>query len=559
MNNSAFVEQSISGLTRCGRMQAAIASSSSTPAGISKLDSNLLAHIIFLASMDDDLSSGHSFDDAGATARSVAQVSRRWRFLALHNKAIWTGPALDWYSPSKWVAEVLRRSDPFPLEVVIPHDAANRCPLNVSLSLMHMSRIRVLQLELVANSWWFISQSKQFRTQAPLLERFSLVISPGLQTDSQMCVTGPRNMFGGCAPRLQHIHIQNCSMDLQQPVFSNLRSLFIDQLQHLAMDHLLDSLQQMKYLEKLHIVPAAGAANRAIYLYPTMLSQVYLLNLAELVVSASLTTCANILRSIVLPDACSLEIDAQDVHANGDDLTLVLSKFENGLANWTCDPLSGQQALHFGMNQVGYTIAGPSSDALSNREHPFLSLTLSWLKQSSQGEILFAVLPLLTTLFSQCPEPPDTLSISASPNIPSRLYPNIRQLLHPWLQAMSYVQALDFRNHTIFVILEKLFQGPRHNVVLPHLGDMAFFNVNFRKDRRQYWRRLLKILKFRGSDDVDAPVLQLDFVNCVGDLTGQNLSARFGTVVKVDGRDYSDGDGDDTDEASDYTVQGLSD
>jgi hypothetical protein len=149
--------------------------------------------------------------------------------------------------------------------------------------------------------------------------------------------------------------------------------------------------------------------------------------------------------------------------------------------------------------------------------------------------------------------------VAASKDIDLHLDPHIRNLLLPWLESLTYLQAIEFRGHETFAIMERLFRGPRlrFDVLLPDLGDMTFVEVDFTTQRRRYWRRLLKILKFRASREVDAPILQLDFVQCSGNFRRENLLGRFGTVVKIDGMECSDNEDDDED--SDYTVQELSD
>jgi hypothetical protein len=147
----------------------------------------------------------------------------------------------------------------------------------------------------------------------------------------------------------------------------------------------------------------------------------------------------------------------------------------------------------------------------------------------------------------------------ASEGIDVRMYAHVREVLLPWLEGLTYIQAIEFAGHETFAIMERLFRCPKieSDVLLPDLGDLTFVGVDFTTQRRQYWRRLLKILKFRASRDVDSPILQLDFVRCKGDFRGENLLGRFGTVVMVDGVECEDDDEDD--EASDYTVQELSD
>lgn len=526
---------------------------------IYKLNPDLLGYIIYLCSAEDGNPVHYSRRILQNAARFSAQVDKRWRLLSLQNKATWLGPVLDWFSPPKWVAEVLRRSEPLPLDVIIPFDAANMSPLVVSMALFHLSRIRRLELTLMDNTWWYITQSNQLRTQAPMLQKLILDIRSGNELKRRFHNVGPVSMFGGHAPRLQHLQVRNCSLNLTQLASSALRVLVIEDVHCIPISELLNTLRQMKCLESLQLVlPVEHPAiqNDNVYLPSAFLSDVHLLNLVELKVSASLSTCAKLLHSLVLPTTCDLVIDAQHTHRyqDGQDLVTIISCFESVLGNWACEPLVGRQYLHLGMDEVGFSVDAPKDDITS---HPFLSLTF-WWEHISQVEMLFAFLPLLTSLFSRSSKLPDNLSIMVSRDVPPELYPDLRSLLIPWLKATKYIQAIEFQSHNAFAIMEKLFLGPRLDILLPHLSDMTFVEVDFTTQKRRYWRRLLKILKFRGSDRVDAPILQLDFIHCVGDFRRENLGGRFGTMVKINGRDISSDD-DEVDEASDYTVQDLSD
>ena len=449
---------------------------------------------------------------------------------------------------------MLRRSDPLPLDVIIPLDAANGCPLVVSVALLHLSRMRTLELTLVDNAWWFITQSNQLKTRAPLLQKLIVDIRSGIEPKRRLHSAESLSMFGGHAPRLQHLQVRNCSLNLTQLASSALRFLVIEDIQ---CNELLDALRQMKYLESLQIVlPLESAAIHNVYVSSTYICDVHLLNLAELRVSASSSTCAKLLHALVLPTSCALVIDAQHDQSchDGQDLLTIISRFESVLGNWACEPLMGRQYLRFGMDEVGFSVDAPQDDIAS---HPLLSLTF-WWEHASQVEMLFAFFPLLISLFSRSCKLPDSLSILVGRGVPPELYPDLRSLLIPWLKSVKYIQAIEFQSHNAFALMEKLFLGPRLDILLPHLSDMTFVKVDFTTQKRRYWRRLLKILKFRASDRVDAPVLQLDFIHCVGDFRRENLGGRFGTMVKINGKDCSDDD-DEADEASDYTVQDFSD
>ena len=525
----------------------------STFSPISRLSSELLSYVIYLSTAKDGgLSPKRIFENS---ARFTSQVNRNWRSLSLKSSRTWLG-VLNWYSSPKWVEEVLCRSDPLPLDVIIPLDAAIRCPLVVSMALMHLSRIRRLELTLVASAWWFVVQSKQLKSRAPLLEHFSLEIKPGIGGQKRMYIPEPSHIFGGYAPRLGQFRIRNCSVDLMQPAFASLRVLSIDEIQHISLPDFLDILRPMKYLETLRVVRPPDNTICNFYPSQALTSDVHLLCLSELVISAPLPTCAGILSFLVLPESCTIIVDA--LYQPEDDIRMIIARFEDILRNWTCEPLMGRQCLHFDMTEVGFSIEGPAETDLSSRRHPSLSLSLWWWN-ASQAQTLCAMLPLLTSLFGRCDQPPYTLSVTASKDVDLRLYPTIRNLLRPWLEGLTYIQAIEFRGHQTFMIMERLFRGPRLglNVLLPDLGDVAFIEVDFTTQRRRYWRRLLKILKSRASEEVDSPILQLDFVQCKGNFRRENLLGRFGTVVKIDGTECSDDDNED--EASDYTVQELSD
>ncbi|CAA7267209.1 unnamed protein product [Cyclocybe aegerita] len=530
---------------------------------ISKLDPELLGYILYLASSP-FTSSAPSPMSLTDVARYLAQVSRHWRAVALRYKTIWLGPALDWRAPYRWVGEVLRRSDPLPLEVVIPFEATARDPLVLSVVLMHIGRIRVLELELSPLTWWFVAESKQLDQRAPLLERLIISVDVDDTPRKRVQVAESRNIFAAHAPRLRHLQVHNCIIDLSQKIFDGLTILVIDNMQFIPIPQLLSMLRHMKLLEKLHVtrITENVLLPSNFPLSPDIL-EVHLLNLSELMVRTTMSVCATMMRGLVLPASCSIVIDAHNAYHEGRDVTVLLRRMQEVLSTWKCDPLTGRQSLLLGASEIVYTLQGPREDGRCHRDHPYISLSLTWHKRQTQFETLCKIFPLVAYTFSFCLMAPDAIGLLVSADVPC----DVRKLLSHWLRTKKDVQAVHFQGHHTFITFEPLLRARSaddDDVVLPYMGDITFAGVNFADDARRYWRRLLKILKFR--ERMGSPIHEIDFVHCVGELEQrEDIERRFGVMVKINGEDRSTCSSDDSDESdsdgedSDYTVQALSD
>ncbi|KAJ3501609.1 hypothetical protein NLJ89_g9260 [Agrocybe chaxingu] len=350
-------------------------------------------------------------------------------------------------------------------------------------------------------------------------------------------------MFAAHAPRLRHFQTHNCLIDLSQKIFNGLTVLVIDNMQFIPIPQLLSMLRHMKLLEKLHVTrtPENVLLPSNFPISPDIL-EVHLLNLSELMISASMSVCATMMQGLVLPSSCSVVINAQNAYHEGRDLTILLRRMQEILSIWKCDPLTGRQSLLLSASEIIYTLQGPREDGRCHRDHPYISLALSWHKRQTKVETLYKLFPLVAYTFSFCLMAPDALGLLVSADVPCDV------------------------THT-FITFEPLLRARNaddDDVVLPYMGDITFAGVNFADDARRYWRRLLKILKFR--ERVGSPIHEVDFVHCVGELEQrEDIERRFGVMVKINGEDRStctSGDSDESDsdgEDSDYTVQALSD
>ncbi|KAF9477967.1 hypothetical protein BDN70DRAFT_880581 [Pholiota conissans] len=530
------------------------------PSGVSKLDARLLACILLLASANDEFCRNDAPTIRSKTARFTSQVNRRWREVALRQQELWLGPvlALSWCSASHWLDLVLKRSYPLPVDTIVPPEASSD---SVTLTFKHLPRIRTLKLTARAHIEWLATESSHH--YKPLILESLTISVPGVAPHTgrrSLRVCDPNPVFSGYAPMLHQLEVHNFPLNLAPKLFHGLRVLVFDIMHRSSVVQLLDNLRNMDQLEELHISQPSeiDTPPSSFPMHPPTDDPLFLQGLQALFISAPVSVCANVFRNITIRASCSITLRCRNV-CNGRDLRDILSRLKCTISNWRCAELTGRQSLDIGGTYARFTLQGPAGGGQ-------LCPSIDFEVSSPSLEKILDVFIQIAPGFQRCQTPPETLALYSAIDTPSE--PRLMQVLHGWLSGLEYMQAVELHGHAAFGLYFPLLGSSEtrskylsirtsnvDDILLPDLGDLIMVSVNFTTQKRLFWRRLLKTLRFR--DKLGQPILLMDFVNCVGDFD-QNITGRTGVVVKVNGVDLNS-DSEDDGEDSDYTAQGDSD
>jgi hypothetical protein len=152
----------------------------------------------------------------------VTHVCTHWRRVALECPSLWADIPIS--NPS-WVEEVLKRSKMAPLTLVarLPTYCSRGAKM-IRIALTSMPRIQRLSLRDYGGKDELGPILAGVLSPAPLLESLSLKF--GNINSTPVCVL-PRHIFGGKAPRLRELDLQDCSLHWDSPLLRSLTSLKI--------------------------------------------------------------------------------------------------------------------------------------------------------------------------------------------------------------------------------------------------------------------------------------------------------------------------------------------
>ncbi|KAF9524784.1 hypothetical protein CPB83DRAFT_838661 [Crepidotus variabilis] len=285
---------------------------------------------------------------------SYAQTCHDWREAALLMKGLWVQLAdfdeMSWV----WNEEMLRRSHPLSFTVGTrtwsPRDA-----MVIGKELRYLERINTYRLGFTSETWPFLVEALQH--PAKRIEYLSLAhvpakprslnphprSSPG-ETERFML---PGSLFSHSAPRLQHLKLEGCFIDLSTPLFRQLTSLavldidsryntaptFTEWADLLAtMPLLVDlSLKNAIMSSKSPLRPHKRRRVREFSLSPTResdhgtskrIERHLLSSLQRLYIDGPLSEVTALLRAIILPGACEVALVCTECHA-GEELEYI--------------------------------------------------------------------------------------------------------------------------------------------------------------------------------------------------------------------------------------------
>ncbi|TFK63445.1 hypothetical protein BDN72DRAFT_963916 [Pluteus cervinus] len=150
---------------------------------------------------------------------AVTHVSQHWRNVAIGSPSLWSCICSSY--PKRIAEEWLQRSK----DAALSFNWQGTPSLDPQLVSTSLFRTRDLALDLTLNGWKTLLPL--LTPSAPLLE--SLIIS---FTNNPPPSPIPENLFSGITPRLRHLELRGCNIDINSSLFMDLTSLELRKPRH---------------------------------------------------------------------------------------------------------------------------------------------------------------------------------------------------------------------------------------------------------------------------------------------------------------------------------------
>ena len=302
------------------------------------LADDILAYIFLLnASGDPTGYTDLSRRELEAATMASSQVCARWRSVALGYPRIWACIINYIRHSPRWINELLRRSDPSPLDfgsrihridLSIRNDRALHDSERIILGLVmnYSSRLRTFSSQ-VTPSCWELVHSRFLRQPAPNLEFVNFCVL----FNSVEAVTDP--LFQGHAPSLRNLHLRRCAVDFTSHTLTPLTELYVHQITRPnaapTVIGWLHFLREMPSLRWITIIDAiSGAGSRHID-FPA----VHLDKLEMLRIEGGFHESVVLINQLAVPPRCGLRLSCDNARL-GFDQRLLCDIIEGKLDSW---------------------------------------------------------------------------------------------------------------------------------------------------------------------------------------------------------------------------------
>ncbi|TFK64879.1 hypothetical protein BDN72DRAFT_846207 [Pluteus cervinus] len=180
----------------------------------------------------------------------VMRVSQHWRDVAIGSPNLWSHISSSY--PKRITQEWLRRSKGASLSINLRHISS----LPSEFFSTSLSRIREMTLEFSSSTWRKLLP--KLTSTAPLLEYLSILISDSTTEDPPIT----NSVFVGATPRLRHLELVGCSVDISSSLFKDLTTLYLNSPPlKLSITDLLTALHNLSSLTSLsliHVLQSGG-------------------------------------------------------------------------------------------------------------------------------------------------------------------------------------------------------------------------------------------------------------------------------------------------------------
>lgn len=270
--------------------------------------------------------------DLRTSTRNASQVCRNWRNTAIAYPFLWNS-MIDFtkFHPD-WIHVLLDRCRDVPIVAKISgaeyRDEDDQTPLDIpagwDVLFENLDRIRKLDVSFF--DWTATEPGRVFiydklRQPAVVLEKLFLgALCLEEDDDNGVALSFPPSLFAGIAPRFRRLELKNIALGPNLPynIFCNLVSLSLTFETHIdatPTSQWLQLLSVTPLLEKLKIEETQRAPMR---LDPSSVQSVQLGRLVRFSVSKDLGDCVDLLKSLVIPPACSFTIECGGISPGSD-------------------------------------------------------------------------------------------------------------------------------------------------------------------------------------------------------------------------------------------------
>ena len=453
------------------RMEVALASNSTNEPAIHRLVDDILEDIFLLNATLPDPELQH------ATTLASSQVCTRWRSIALNCHTIWC-LIIDYRRHSlKWIETLLDRSNPSPLDLgsqsnLVQWDNGGQGVLELVFD--HINRLRIFNVYVNFSSWELVC-SRFLQMPAPNLEVFHII--------SQAAggyLTHP--LFNNHAPNLRSLSLSRCMIDFTSPVLTSLTELYVHLLEENTLPTVLDWLNIFGRMPSLRSVRLRGGISSGL---PTdSFPVIHLDALDMLEVEGLLHECVALLKHLIVPLCCGLDLTCDGTH-QGFDQRQLWTIIEKKIDSWAKNPYRRLNVTAFsGFVNVGNL---PRED-ISKEVDTALSISLELSNVDETASLFHSLFSLFKRTFF------DTTSF--------RIFDNDR------FGTEAVTPSVD--NFREFVNLEELFLRkeylPRilfpflqhtNPVLLPSIKTFHFRSVTFQDGSDSILLQLADFLQWR--------------------------------------------------------------
>jgi len=448
------------------------------------------------------------------TTRSVSQVCRHWRAVALNYPILWTS-IMDFDKDSfEWTQELLGRSKQMPLNIGCPIAACR--PKNLDLVLDFGPQCRTFCLEVEAFTEGFLNAIQK---PAPHLEVFGVHLKWG----EAGVTTLPKILFNGDAPKLREVHLKWCRFDVTTLAFSQLTCLEVSWAHGFVGPTVSEWLNLLNNIPRLKKLILKSISKTLPSTEP--LPRAQLPHLSDLGLSAPLAECSRFLSHIDIPPLERLSLTTYELRSNPDLQFIVrflrerMDGWARNIVNCECLAFLDSHSLSLGGSnhhpsdpdlRVTFDWKGSApdqtTDPLTYFSHPLImlflpifrsarSLHMHYLLDDGPSNSMLAV--YILSFFHNL----ETLRLTGSVHI--TLLP---------LFERSTVSFTDFQEF-----------------LLPSLRALVFCVCDFKIDDGHGLKVLRAFLEFRA--EIGIPIKTISFKYCNLDEGCQSIGEEFGIDI----------------------------
>ncbi|KAH9476480.1 hypothetical protein JR316_0010392 [Psilocybe cubensis] len=465
-----------------------------------QLCSDVLEYIFLLAAERE-----YTTDNPRRTIISYSHICHDWRAIVLSLKRLWSR-LVDFEEAScEWNLEMLRRSHPLPIRVSYNATLAPRNAQVLKLQMDCLDRIRSYTLCCPDTDWDLLVALLDSRP-APSLEKLSITCCRSFGAIGSRPALLPVSLFGGCAPNLRRLYLNECGIDFRAARF--LRSLTSLQVVDLSYDiaptalEWLDILQDMPKLTQLSL---QGAILPSQY-RPQRLARIngdqdgYTVPIiTNLNLDGSLSDIAFVVDNLVMPPSCHWTLTCSDC-IPGSSLDLLIDSLTKFIDDSTYIPAISTRHLSIAAQTSNIFLTSEIASPGSNKEAPVGFYINLRTRSHTQWDTLF---PIVASGLSEIIPIITSLELALPIAHPSLL---------PLLRRASSLDMLMRLSGKLSKTLLPAFQSltPTGGLLLPSLRSIVFTDDSLVWG--ESYRNLLSFLRWRSQ--MGAPIQRVFFLRC---------------------------------------------